>query len=99
VVRILEGAQRELGVKELFVVALQIESVALLQRLGFVADLVGALWPKAVRAELRSRIPRSARAGEDGGGDQGRRRGLEADLLRTEVSQPVRVHRRPRFGG
>ena len=43
-VRILHAALRELGAQQLVDMAVQMESMALFQRLGFVADLVAADW-------------------------------------------------------
>jgi predicted transcriptional regulator of viral defense system len=62
VVRILHAALRELNVQQLVQVAVQMQSTALLQRLGFVADLVAAGWAAELRAKLRSLIAKSARS-------------------------------------
>jgi predicted transcriptional regulator of viral defense system len=62
VVRILHAALRELNVQQLADVAVQMESTALLQRLGFVADLVATGWPEELRARFRSLIAKSARS-------------------------------------
>jgi predicted transcriptional regulator of viral defense system len=62
VVRILDAALRELDVQQLVDIAVQMESTALLQRLGFVADLVAADRSKELRAHLRSMIAKSSRS-------------------------------------
>jgi predicted transcriptional regulator of viral defense system len=62
VVRILHAALRELDLEQIIDIAVQMESTALLQRLGFVADLVATDWSKELRAHLRSMIAKSARS-------------------------------------
>ena len=47
---------------ELAAAAIQMKSTALLQRLGFLADLVGWKLPDDVRGQLRSTIAKSARS-------------------------------------
>jgi len=60
--RIVYGAATEVDPRELADAASRMESTALLQRLGFLADLVGWEMPNDVRSELRSAIPKSARS-------------------------------------
>ncbi len=62
IARIVCGASDEVDAKELVETALQMKSTALLQRLGFLADLVGWSWPEDVRAALRAAIPKTARS-------------------------------------
>jgi predicted transcriptional regulator of viral defense system len=62
IARIVHGAATELDPGELTEAALRMESKALLQRLGFLADLVGWKLPNEVRSKLRSEIPKSARS-------------------------------------
>ena len=49
-------------IKDVADIALSMKSTALLQRLGFLADLVGWTFPAAVRARLRNTIVPSTRA-------------------------------------
>ena len=60
--RIIYGSSAILDPRELSRAALQMESTALLQRLGFLADLIGWIWPDNVRRQIRSAIPKSARS-------------------------------------
>jgi len=60
--RIVYGAMTSVDPHELAATALQMKSTALLQRLGFLADLVGWKLPEDVRNQLRSAIAKSARS-------------------------------------
>jgi predicted transcriptional regulator of viral defense system len=60
--RVVHGSSATLDPHELSSMALQMKSTALLQRLGFVADLTSWKWPDEVRRQIRSAIPRSARS-------------------------------------
>jgi predicted transcriptional regulator of viral defense system len=60
--RIVHGASTTVDVQEIAKGALRMRSTALLQRLGFLADLVGWHWPEKLRHELRSAIPKSGRS-------------------------------------
>ncbi len=62
VTRIVSGAMTSVDAHELADAALQMKSTALLQRLGFLADLVGWKLPEHVRGRLRSAIAKSARS-------------------------------------
>jgi predicted transcriptional regulator of viral defense system len=60
--RIVFGAADEVDAAELLETARRMKSTALLQRLGFLADLVGWSMPPQLREQLRTAIPKSARA-------------------------------------
>ena len=62
ITRIVYGASGEVDAKELVETALQMKSTALLQRLGFLADLVGWSLPEDVRNALRAAIPKTTRS-------------------------------------
>lgn len=62
VARIVGGAATSVDPQELISTALRMESKALWQRLGFLADLVGCQWPEEVRNDLRNAIPKSQRS-------------------------------------
>ena len=62
VARIVSGAALDADIKDVADIALSMKSTALLQRLGFLADLVGWTFPAAVRARLRNTIVPSTRA-------------------------------------
>jgi predicted transcriptional regulator of viral defense system len=62
VTRIVYGAMANGDPHELADAAIQMKSTALLQRLGFLADLVGWKLPEDVRGQLRSTIAKSARS-------------------------------------
>lgn len=60
--RIVCGASPTIDAEEIGRAALRMKSTALLQRLGFLTDLVGWRWPDNLRDEIRSAIPKSARS-------------------------------------
>jgi predicted transcriptional regulator of viral defense system len=60
--RIVYGASDAVDIAELVSAAERMESVALLQRLGFLADLTGWSMPEEARVRLRAAIPKSARS-------------------------------------
>jgi len=60
--RILYGAKRRANPSSLVETAVKMSSISLLQRLGFIVDIVGWELPAECRDELRSRIPSSARS-------------------------------------
>ena len=60
--RIVFGAADAVDAAELVEAARRMKSTALLQRLGFLADLVGWSMPPQLREQLRTAIPKSARA-------------------------------------
>jgi predicted transcriptional regulator of viral defense system len=60
--RIIHGATATLDPEEIGRTGLQMKSTALLQRLGFLTDLVRWRWPDNLRGEIRSAIPKSARS-------------------------------------
>ncbi len=62
VARILYGATVDAAPEEVIDTALRMKSTALLQRLGFLADLVGWKWSAALRARLRAAIAPSTRS-------------------------------------
>jgi len=62
VARIVSGAAVDADIKDVADIALSMKSTALLQRLGFLADLVGWTFPAVVRARLRNAIVPSTRA-------------------------------------
>lgn len=59
--RIVYGASSSADPGEILDAALQMRSTALLQRLGYLTDLVGWKWSEAQRARLHAAIPKSAR--------------------------------------
>ena len=59
---IMFGASATVDPEELGRVALQMQSTALLQRLGFLTDLTGWRWPQNIRHQVRTAIPKSARS-------------------------------------
>lgn len=59
--RIVYGARQEIEPAVLIQTGLNMKSIALLQRLGFLLDLAQWLLPPAERARLRAAIPRSRR--------------------------------------
>jgi predicted transcriptional regulator of viral defense system len=61
VTRIVHGASSTTKPKEILETALRMKSVALLQRLGYIVDLVGWTWPESLRSRMRSAIPKTAR--------------------------------------
>jgi predicted transcriptional regulator of viral defense system len=61
VTRIVHGAVPNTEVVEIVDAALRMKSAALLQRLGYLADLVGWKLTESQRSRLRAAIPRSAR--------------------------------------
>ena len=62
VTRITYGASTVVSSEELADTALQIKSTAALQRLGFLADLVGWKWQPAIRQRMRDAISQSTRS-------------------------------------
>lgn len=62
VARIVAGAASGVAPQELISTALRMKSKALLQRMGFLADLVGWEWPDEIRNKLRAVIPKSQRS-------------------------------------
>jgi predicted transcriptional regulator of viral defense system len=60
--RIVYGSSAQLDPHDLSDAATKMESIALLQRLGFLADLTGWNWPGNIRRQIRSAIPKSARS-------------------------------------
>jgi len=62
VTRIVFGAAVDANPQDVIDTALRMKSTALLQRLGFLADLIGWKWPDTQRARLRAAIAPSARA-------------------------------------
>jgi predicted transcriptional regulator of viral defense system len=62
VARIVAGAVSSVEPRELLTAAVTMKSKALLQRLGFLADLVSWHWPLELRNELRAAIPKSQRS-------------------------------------
>ncbi len=61
VTRIMHGAMANTETTEILDAALRMKSKALLQRLGYLTDLVGWKWPESERSRLRAAIPKSAR--------------------------------------
>ncbi|MFA5263451.1 MAG: type IV toxin-antitoxin system AbiEi family antitoxin [Opitutaceae bacterium] len=61
VARIVHGASLDANLDEVIDTALRMKSTALLQRLGFLSDLVGWKWPDALRARMRAAIAPSTR--------------------------------------
>jgi len=62
VARITYGASTVVSAEELADTALQMKSTATLQRLGFLADLVGWKWQPAIRQRIRDAIPPTTRS-------------------------------------
>jgi len=62
VARITYGASTKVSEKDMANSALEMKSTATLQRLGFLADLVGWKWPPAIRKRVRNAIPPSTRS-------------------------------------
>ncbi len=62
VARIVSGGAVDADIKDVADIALSMKSTALLQRLGFLADLVGWTFPAVVRSRLRNTIAPSTRA-------------------------------------
>jgi len=62
VTRIVFGASRDTDPQETVETALRMQSTALLQRLGFLSDLIGWRLPDAERVRMRSAIAPSRRA-------------------------------------
>ncbi|SPF52321.1 putative transcriptional regulator [Candidatus Sulfopaludibacter sp. SbA4] len=60
--RIVYGSSATVDAEEIGRAAVRMKSTALLQRLGFLTDLVGWRWPDNLRGEIRSAIPKSARS-------------------------------------
>src|SRR3546814_164929 len=60
--RIVYAAISTIDPEKLAAAAVQMKSISLLQRLGFITDLVGKPLPEEIRKRIRSRIPRSARS-------------------------------------
>jgi predicted transcriptional regulator of viral defense system len=95
VARIVYGAASEVDGGELADAALQTGSTALLQRLGFLLDLVGGSVPAEVLERLRTALPRSARSSFGGaerrGGDIGyvNRWGLFVNAARADLLSDV----------
>jgi predicted transcriptional regulator of viral defense system len=77
--RVVHGASATVDAEEIARTALRMKSTALLQRLGFLADLVGWRWPDNLRSEIRSAIPKSARSVFGRAGRQGNDVGYVAD--------------------
>lgn len=61
ITRIVYGASVGVFPEELVDTALKMKSIAVLQRLGFLADLVDWQWPSNTRQRLRAAIPSSVR--------------------------------------
>lgn len=61
VTRIVHGAVSNTKPIEVLEAALKMKSTAMLQRLGYLVDLVGWAWPESLRSRLRSAIPKTAR--------------------------------------
>ena len=61
VTRITYGASTQVSPEELADTALQMKSTSTLQRLGFLADLVGWKWPPGVRQRMRGAISSNVR--------------------------------------
>lgn len=61
ITRIVYGASTSVSQEELADAALRMKSTALLQRLGFLADLIGWEWPTNIRQRMRGAIPASVR--------------------------------------
>jgi predicted transcriptional regulator of viral defense system len=59
--RIVHSASSMVDPKELAEVALQMNSTASMQRLGFISDLVKWKWPSTIRGRIRNAIPASTR--------------------------------------
>jgi predicted transcriptional regulator of viral defense system len=61
VARIVYGAKSNTKPAQVLDAALKMKSTALLQRLGYLVDLVGWAWPESLRTRLRSAIPKTTR--------------------------------------
>ncbi len=61
-VRIVHAAMARIEMDKLAGAAFQMKSISLLQRLGFLTDLVGRPLPEEIRRRLRDAIPKSARS-------------------------------------
>jgi predicted transcriptional regulator of viral defense system len=61
-VRIVHAAMARIEMEKLADAALKMKSISLLQRLGFLTDLVGRPLPEETRRRLRDAIPKSARS-------------------------------------
>ncbi len=61
-VRIVHAAMARIEMDKLVSAAFQLKSISLLQRLGFLTDLVGRPLPEEIRRRLRDAIPKSARS-------------------------------------
>lgn len=61
ITRILHGASSSVDPHEMADTALKIQSIATLQRLGFLADLVGWEWPQEIERKIQEAIPSSRR--------------------------------------
>jgi predicted transcriptional regulator of viral defense system len=61
VARIVYGAKSNTKPAQVLDAALKMKSTALLQRLGYLVDLVGWAWPESLRTLLRSAIPKTTR--------------------------------------
>jgi predicted transcriptional regulator of viral defense system len=61
VTRIVHGAMSIADVTKIVDAALRMKSTALIQRLGYLTDLVGWKWPESQRSRLHAAIPKSAR--------------------------------------
>jgi len=62
VTRIMFGASRSVAIEAVVKDALQMQSQSLLQRLGFLADLIGWRLTESIRSELQNAIGRSIRS-------------------------------------
>ena len=62
VARIVYGASTVIAPEEVAGAALRMKSTSALQRLGFLAELVGWKWPSGVRQRVRDAIPASTRS-------------------------------------
>jgi predicted transcriptional regulator of viral defense system len=60
--RIVHAAMAEIDPDKLLAAAMQMKSTSLLQRIGFLTDLVKRPLPEGLRQRLRSAIPKSARS-------------------------------------
>jgi predicted transcriptional regulator of viral defense system len=60
--RIVYGAAVDANPEEVIDTAFRMKSTALVQRLGFLSELIGRKWPAALRARLRAAIAPSMRA-------------------------------------
>lgn len=60
--RIVHAAMAEVDPEKLVAAATQMKSTSLLQRLGFLTELVGRSLPEELRQQLRGKIPKSTRS-------------------------------------